>query len=91
MPETMVDRRIIKDAVRLACRAPSLHNSQPWRWEADRDGLQLFLDRTRVVQSTDRSGREAIISCGAVLDHLRVAIAAAAGPAPSTGSQSEQP
>ncbi|HEX7428680.1 MAG TPA: NAD(P)H nitroreductase [Mycobacterium sp.] len=77
MPETMVDSRIIKDAVRLACRAPSLHNSQPWRWEADRDGLQLFLDRTRVVQSTDRSGREAIISCGAVLDHLRVAIAAA--------------
>ena len=28
------------------------------------------------MQSTDRSGREAIISCGAVLDHLRVAMAA---------------
>jgi nitroreductase len=77
MPDTMVDSRIIKDAVRLACRAPSLHNSQPWRWMADRDGLHLFLDRARVVQSTDRAGREAIISCGAVLDHLRVAMAAA--------------
>jgi hypothetical protein len=29
------------------------------------------------VPATDRSGREMILSCGAVLDHLRVAIAAA--------------
>jgi hypothetical protein len=28
------------------------------------------------VTSTDRSGREAIISCGAALDHFRVAMAA---------------
>ena len=39
--------------------------------------LQLSVDPDRVVHSTDCSGREAIISCGAVLDHLRVAMAAA--------------
>jgi nitroreductase len=77
MTDTMVDSRIIRDAVQLACRAPSLHNSQPWRLEVDDEGLQLFLDRTRVVQSTDRSGREAVISCGALLHHLRVAMEAA--------------
>jgi hypothetical protein len=36
----------------------------------------LFLDPYRVV-ATDTSGRQALISCGAVLDHLRVAVAAA--------------
>ncbi|MGH3562336.1 MAG: Acg family FMN-binding oxidoreductase [Mycobacterium sp.] len=73
----MVEPEVIKDAVRLACRAPSLHNSQPWQWVLADDGrLQLFLDPSRVMLS-DRSGREALIGCGAALDHLRVAMAAA--------------
>src|SRR6188472_853778 len=73
----MVDAEVIRNAVRLACRAPSLHNSQPWRWVLEGDSLQLFADPNRVVRRTDRSGREALISCGVVLDHLRVAMAAA--------------
>jgi hypothetical protein len=77
MPDTMVDAEVLKDAVHLACRAPSLHNSQPWQWVADSAGLHLFIDRSRILYSTDKSGREALISCGAVLDHLRVAMAAA--------------
>ncbi len=78
MPAIMVDTEVIKSAVQLACRAPSLHNSQPWRWVLDEDGtVQLFLDKNRVLYSTDHSGREALLSCGAVLDHFRVAMAAA--------------
>jgi len=77
MPDTMMDTEVIKDALRVACRAPSLHNSQPWRWVLEGNSLQLFADPDRVVRRTDRSGREAIISCGVVLDHLRVAMAAA--------------
>lgn len=77
MPDTVVDTEVIKNAVQLACRAPSLHNSQPWRWVADRNKVQLFLDKDRVLYSTDKRGREAVISCGAVLDHFRVAMAAA--------------
>jgi hypothetical protein len=77
MPATMVDTEVIRNAVRLACRAPSLHNSQPWRWVAEDDTVQLFLDKDRVLYSTDHSGREALIGCGAVLDHFRVAMAAA--------------
>ncbi|MGO9030933.1 Acg family FMN-binding oxidoreductase [Mycobacterium sp.] len=68
---------VVKRAVQLACRAPSVHNSQPWRWVAEGAGLHLFVDRCRWVHSADRSGREAIISCGAVLDHLRIAMVAA--------------
>jgi nitroreductase len=72
-----LDVQTLKNAVQLACRAPSVHNSQPWRWEV-RDGvLRLFVDRDRTVPGTDRSGREAILSCGAALDHLAVAMLAA--------------
>jgi hypothetical protein len=77
MPQTMPELEVVKEAVLLACRAPSVHNSQPWRWVAEDAGLHLFVDRCRWVHSADRSGREAIISCGAVLDHLRIAMVAA--------------
>ena len=76
MTQTMADTKVITTAVELACRAPSLHNSQPWRWVASSTSVDLFVDPHRTVTSTDRSGREAIISCGAALDHFRVAMAA---------------
>jgi hypothetical protein len=71
----MVDSDVLARAVALACRAPSYHNSQPWYWTAGQEGLQLFLDPLRLVE-TDPHERQALISCGAVLDHLRVAVAA---------------
>lgn len=74
MTMTRPDMAVIEEAVELACHAPSIHNSQPWRWVADRAGVNLFVDADRLV-STDPSGREVLISCGAALDHLRVAMA----------------
>lgn len=77
MVKSVISSDVIADAVQLACRAPSFHNSQPWRFVAEGGGvLHLFLDPDRLVE-TDSSGRQALISCGAVLDHLRVATAAA--------------
>ena len=63
--------------VELACRAPSLHNSQPWRWIFENGTLHLFADHARVGRHTDATGREVILSCGAALDHLQVAAATA--------------
>ena len=77
MFETLLDTDVIKETVQLACRAPSLHNSQPWRWVIRGGALHLFADPLRIGHQTDSTGREVIISCGAVLDHLRVAAAAA--------------
>jgi hypothetical protein len=77
MPDTLVDTDVLRAAVQLACRAPSLHNSQPWHWVAEGAVLHLYIDRSRILYSADKTGREAHISCGAVLDHLRVAMAAA--------------
>ncbi len=77
MGYAVVDTNVISDAVALACRAPSLHNSQPWRFLVEGDAIHLFLDADRAPRHTDTTGREAVISCGAVLDHLRVTMAAA--------------
>lgn len=73
----MVDTEIVKNAVLLACRAPSVHNSQPWRWVIDHDAVHLFADRNRTVPVTDHSGRDSLISCGCALDHFRTAMTAA--------------
>ncbi len=77
MTATQVRTELIIEALRLACRAPSLHNSQPWRWVLTDSALDLFLDPHRLVRGTDSAGREAVISCGAVLHHFRVAMSAA--------------
>ncbi|MFN6545075.1 Acg family FMN-binding oxidoreductase [Mycolicibacterium nivoides] len=77
MTKPIVAGALISEAVELACRAPSLHNSQPWRWIDNGAVIDLFADPHRIVRSTDSSGREALISCGAVLDHFRVAMAVA--------------
>jgi nitroreductase len=76
MAATLVEAGVIEDAVWSACRAPSLHNSQPWQWVFSDGQLRLFLDPSRVMD-TDQSAREALIGCGAALDHLRVAMTAA--------------
>ena len=41
MRATMVGTEVISDAVRLACRAPSLHNSQP-EFGDEGDTVSLF-------------------------------------------------
>jgi hypothetical protein len=71
-----VDDAVIRYAVGLACRAPSLHNSQPWRWIAHNSTVQLFLDPHQIARAADGSGRQAVLSCGVALDHLMVAMAA---------------
>jgi len=76
MPTTMIPANVIEDAVSLACRAPSYFNAQPWCWIVEGGELHLFVDADRVV-ATDYGSRQALISCGAALDHLRVAMAAA--------------
>ncbi|MGW0026803.1 Acg family FMN-binding oxidoreductase [Rhodococcus sp. NPDC003383] len=72
----MPDRRTLESAVALACRAPSLHNSQPWRWVLGAHALTLYSDNDRILPATDPSGRQMVLSCGTALDHLRTALAA---------------
>ncbi|KUL23572.1 Acg family FMN-binding oxidoreductase [Actinoplanes awajinensis] len=64
-------------AATFACQAPSLHNSQPWRWRVDSDNLDLRLETGRVLGTTDPDARLAVLSCGAALHHARIDLAAA--------------
>lgn len=64
----------IRAAVVTACRAPSLHNSQPWRWRAVDERLELHADGSRSVPVADPVGRQMVISCGTALHHFEVAV-----------------
>ncbi len=68
------------EAIRLALtealRAPSSHNSQPWRFRAHGSSIELLADRTRALPVVDPDQRELTISCGAALFHLRLALRA---------------
>ncbi|WP_112274071.1 Acg family FMN-binding oxidoreductase [Lentzea terrae] len=70
------DEKTLRAAVALACRAPSVHNSQPWRWEIGAHSLHLYADRTRNLPAIDPTGADLVISCGAALHHVRVGLAA---------------
>ena len=56
-----------------AARAPSVHNTQPWRFRAGRYAIDLYADPRRKLH-VDRSGREMLISCGAALFGLRLGV-----------------
>lgn len=62
-------------ALRHATLAPSSHNSQPWRFVLGTDRVMLCADRLRALPVVDPYDRELIISCGAALFNLRVALA----------------
>ena len=61
-------------AIAQAVRAPSSHNTQPWRFRIQGDAIELFADRSRALPVADPDQRELTISCGAALFHLRVAL-----------------
>jgi hypothetical protein len=60
--------------VRYAILAPSSHNSQPWRFFINRNRLELYADRTRALPVVDPDDRQLMISCGAALANLSIAI-----------------
>src|SRR4051812_25730308 len=77
---TTVDRRIgeaLAEAAAVAGHAPSILNTQPWRWRLESGRLELLAERSRQLPVTDPEGRLLTISCGAALHHARTALAAA--------------
>ena len=76
-----VPRRTLRRIVSLATRAPSVHNTQPWRWHAAGSTLELFADHSRQLPVSDPAGRNLVLSCGAVLHHVQVVADALGWPA----------
>jgi hypothetical protein len=60
--------------VASTARAPSLHNSQPWRFRLRENAIELRTDPERMIPEADPDGREMFISCGAALYGLRLGL-----------------
>jgi hypothetical protein len=67
----------LRRAAVRATLAPSVHNTQPWRFVIRKGVLEMHADWTRKLQVLDPSGRQLLISCGCALFNARVALAAA--------------
>ncbi|HEX5200329.1 MAG TPA: nitroreductase [Actinoplanes sp.] len=79
-PTRAIDTRTAVEALVAAAKsggyAPSIGNTQPWRWRLTGDTLDLHLERSRIRSAADLDGRLATLSCGAALHHARVTMAA---------------
>ncbi|BBH69140.1 NAD(P)H nitroreductase [Actinoplanes sp. OR16] len=67
-------RGVLTDCVRLAATAPSLHNSQPWLFRVEPPVIEVFADPARRLPVVDPDGREHLISVGAAVLTLRLAV-----------------
>lgn len=64
----------VEAVLRFASLAPSVHNSQPWRFRVLPDRIELHADPDRRLPAIDPDDRELRLSCGAALYNLRVAL-----------------
>jgi len=75
MNEPMTTEEIVRYVVSRAVWAPSVHNTQPWRFAADGGPrISLHADVERRLPVADPDGREMMISCGAALFTIRLAL-----------------
>jgi nitroreductase len=73
----------LQGCLEAAVAAPSIHNSQPWRFRIAGEVVDVLADRSRQLAAVDPHGRELLISVGAAVFNLRVAVFAA-GRVPTT-------
>lgn len=64
----------LRFALRYAILAPSGHNMQPWQFRLAGDHVEVRADATRALPVVDPDQRELVMSCGAAVYFLRVAL-----------------
>jgi nitroreductase len=75
------DESDLRVAAAAGIQAPSLHNSQPWRFRLRDGGIEVLADRTRQLAVADAGGWAVRIACGAATFNARLALAARGTPA----------
>jgi nitroreductase len=73
MSAPRIPQLTLRRIVELASRAPSVHNTQPWRWRGAAQSLELYADRSRQLRVADPDGRNLVVSCGVALHHAQAA------------------
>ncbi|MFI7547163.1 Acg family FMN-binding oxidoreductase [Actinoplanes sp. NPDC049599] len=74
----------LRHAAAAAVRAPSLHNSQPWRFRLRDGAIEVLADPARQLAVADSTGWAVRIACGAATFNARLALAAGGTPAEVT-------
>jgi nitroreductase len=76
---TELSREMIDQLLQAAAAAPSMHNTQPWRFRVKHASrtIELRADPARQLPHADPGGRAVHIACGAALFNLRLAAGAA--------------
>jgi nitroreductase len=71
--------QVIAGLLMSATLAPSMHNTQPWRFRVLRASqtIELYADPSRMLRYGDPHGRAVHIACSAALFNLRLAVAVA--------------
>lgn len=75
MTGVTIDQTALKQAVAAAVQAPSLHNSQPWRFRLRANVVEVLSDPDRVLAASDPTGWAMRITCGAATFNMRLAFA----------------
>ncbi|MFE2889575.1 Acg family FMN-binding oxidoreductase [Streptomyces sp. NPDC059272] len=77
MSSTVLNISTLETLIAASVAAPSIHNTQPWRFRLDPDMVTLEIRAVaeRGLRHTDPSGRALHISVGCALFNLRVAVA----------------
>ncbi|MET7451939.1 nitroreductase family protein [Streptomyces sp. NPDC005574] len=77
MSTTLLDVATLEKLIEAAVAAPSIHNTQPWRFRLDPHTLTLEIRAApeRGLRHTDPSGRALHVSVGCALFNLRLAVA----------------
>jgi hypothetical protein len=75
-PMSISTQDLLHEAACVACRAPSIANSQPWLWRINNEVLELRCDPARQLRIADPHGQLMLMSCGALLHHIQVVLAA---------------
>ncbi len=66
---------VLRRAAVRATLAPSVHNTQPWRFHLLEGRLDIYVDRARQLTVLDPTSRQMIISCGCAIMNARVSMA----------------
>ncbi|WP_329267093.1 Acg family FMN-binding oxidoreductase [Streptomyces sp. NBC_01451] len=77
MPPATLDVPTLEKLISAAVAAPSIHNTQPWRFRLDPDmvTLEIRASTNRVLRHIDPTGRALHLSVGCAVLNLRVAVA----------------
>ena len=75
MSDDQLSTEEIDTLLSAAIAAPSMHNTQPWRFEVNGHVIDVFLDGSRTLPAEDPTGRAMRIAAGTATFNLRCAAA----------------